>query len=111
MLQSDPVSMKRIGDNVTNNDPGRETDWLKLKAKAVMKTAVYLKFSQNPNLLTELKSTTGQFVEANKHDSNWGVGLALQNVKTLDPDQWKGENWLGNILTDIREQCINGEVK
>ena len=62
MLQSDPVTMKRMGDKVSSCDPVREKEWLKHRAKTVMKTAVYLKFSQNQNLLNELKATTGKFV-------------------------------------------------
>ena len=102
MLQSDPVTMKRIEDKPSSCDPVREKEWLKHREKTV-----YLKFSQNQNLLNELKETTGKFVEASQHDSTRGIELALNNTKTLDTEQWRGENWLGNILTDIRQKYIH----
>ena len=66
--------MKRIGDKVSSCDPVREKEWLKHRAKTVMKTAVYLKFSQNQNLLNELKETTGNLWKQSQHNLTWGIG-------------------------------------
>ena len=110
MLQSDPVMMKRIGDRLTHSDPTREKEWLKHRAKSVMKAAVHLKFSQNHNLRNALKQTLENFVEANPHDSIWGIGLSLNNTKLLDREEWKGENWLGDILTDMRDKFLSEEA-
>ena len=54
MLKMDPVAMKRIGDKVAQNDPERKKQWHVHKSRNIMKTAVYLKFSQNPGLLAEI---------------------------------------------------------
>ena len=43
------------------------------------------------------------FVEASPIDKIWGVGLAENNDLILDPKNWKGLNYLGEIVTDIRK--------
>lgn len=68
----------------------------------IMKECVEEKFNQNPRLLNELlKWKGGEFVEASPRDRRWGIGFsedkALQNK-----DKW-GMNWLGKILTEIRD--------
>ena len=104
MLQSDPVAMKRIGDRVAKTDVKRKDEWYQKKAKNVMKTAVFLKFSKNPKLLNHFKTTTETFVEANPHDTVWGAGIKLHDDKILDPTSWQGTNWLGDILTTLRDK-------
>ena len=104
MLQSDPVAMKRIGDRVAKTDVKHKDEWYQKKAKNVMKTAVFLKFSKNPTLLNHFKTTTETFVEANPHDTVWGAGVKLHDDKILDPTSWQGTNWLGDILTTLRDK-------
>ena len=104
MLQSDPMLMKKIGDKVANSDSTKKQQWQAHQAKNLMKTAAYLKFSQNPSLMKELKSKTGKFAEANQYDLTWGTGIALKDDKILDPTRWTGSNWLGEILTELRDK-------
>ena len=104
MLQSDPVDMKKIARDIAAKDPNREDKWQQQQARKVMKTAVHLKFTQNSVLLEELKKTTEAFVEANRYDSVWGAGLPITDKKVLDPNNWKGKNWLGEILTQVRSE-------
>ena len=104
MLHTDPVMMKKIGDKVMNNDVNRKHTWLSHQTKNKMKTAIYLKFSQNPSLMKHLKEAQGKLSEANPHDSIWGTGIALKDDRILDPSNWTGTNWLGDILTDLKEK-------
>ena len=103
MLQMDPVEMKRISAKVVSQNAEREKIWLESKAKQVMRTAVYLKFSQNSALRHALLKTTESFVEANQYDNFWGVGLAITDKAVLNSAEWKGTNWLGAILTEVRD--------
>ena len=104
MLQLDPVAMKKIGKNVASHDPKREKQWLEQQARKVMKTAVNQKFKQNSFLNSEIKKTTETFVEANQYDQNWGVGLPISDKRVLNPAEWRGSNWLGQILTEVRAE-------
>jgi predicted NAD-dependent protein-ADP-ribosyltransferase YbiA (DUF1768 family) len=36
----------------------------------------------------------------------WGIGLTLGNKKTLPRTAWKGQNLLGELLTELRVQLM-----
>lgn len=66
-----------------------------------------LKFTQNPNLMEALKSTAGTtLVEASPFDCRWGVGLSKDDPRINDRRQWRGANWLGECLTQLREDLF-----
>ena len=48
-------------------------------------------------------------VEASPRDCRWGIGLGKDNDKALSRDTWRGKNWLGNILTEVREELMKAE--
>ena len=102
LLQTDPVEMKKIGDRVLKSNQDEQTRWYNTQARDVMKNAVRLKFQQNPVLCDVLKNSTGQFIEANRYDSTWGVGLSLKDDKIWTENTWKGTNWLGQILDELK---------
>ena len=63
------------------------------------------KFSQNPGLLEQLLATKGTvLVEASPYDRLWGIGLAEGDPGSLCRETWQGRNWLGEVLTNVREQ-------
>ncbi len=63
----------------------------------------YLKFSQHADLLHRLLATEHKILaEASPDDRIWGVGLAAENDAILEPDNWTGQNLLGNILMSVR---------
>ena len=62
------------------------------------------KFTQNEELLTALRATRGTtLVEASPDDRIWGVGLAEEDPRIRNRRTWRGTNWLGEILTHLRE--------
>lgn len=67
----------------------------------IMKECVDMKFKQNPELLTELRKWGGIFVEASPGDFRWGIGFSEDNAMK-NKSKW-GLNWLGKILTYIRD--------
>ena len=70
-----------------------------------MKTAVKEKFIQNEYLLQEILSTDNlEFVEASPYDTVWGVGLTEDDPLILNKKNWKGQNLLGIILTEVRNE-------
>lgn len=48
-------------------------------------------------------------VEASPYDRIWGIGLAASNPKALDRKMWRGTNWLGQALTEVREEIVKDE--
>lgn len=90
---------KNFGRQVKNFD---ETIWNANKIKIVY-MANNLKFSQNIALKEKLMNTTGKLiVEASPVDKIWGIGLAEDNPDIYDKSKWEGENLLGKILTQLR---------
>ena len=67
------------------------------------------KFSQNEHLLNALLSTDGTtIVEASPEDHIWGIGLAEGHPGCYSRHTWQGQNWLGEVLTNVREHLKAG---
>lgn len=66
-----------------------------------------MKFTQNPKALNLLLRTAGTtLVEASPFDQVWGIGLAADDPRALSRRTWRGTNWLGEVLTDIRDTLL-----
>jgi ribA/ribD-fused uncharacterized protein len=46
-------------------------------------------------------------VEASPVDAIWGIGLAADDPKVMQPELWPGENLLGFALMVVRERLRN----
>jgi len=95
-----PRAQKAIGRKVKGFDPAV---W-----DAVCRGIVYAgnlaRFSQDAETRQTLLSTGDRtIVEASPTDRIWGIGLAQDDPKALDPAQWRGTNWLGVALMQVRE--------
>lgn len=65
------------------------------------------KFTQNKDFLELLISTKGNtIVEASPTDEIWGIGLSESDNKSKDIFDWRGTNWLGIVLTELREELL-----
>lgn len=53
------------------------------------------------------------FVEASPIDKIWGIGLGMEtDLKTLDNEKnWKGTNFLGKVLTDVRDYLVKNSFE
>jgi ribA/ribD-fused uncharacterized protein len=45
-------------------------------------------------------------VEACRFDKIWGIGLAATDPRAQDSAQWRGQNLLGQLLTELRDELI-----
>lgn len=95
----DPATQKRLGQQVQNFD---QATWDASKINIVY-DGNRAKFEQNEGARRQLKSTSGtMLVEANPRDWIWGAGLAIDDPRVNQPQEWRGENLLGRILTKVR---------
>ena len=77
--------------------------WQKV-AKDIVYKGNHAKFTQNEELLKELKRTGDTLlVEASPYDRIWGIGLGTDDSRRFDKKNWQGTNWLGEILTKLRD--------
>lgn len=101
MATNQPSKQKFIGRCVQNFD---KEVW-ELHARDYVAWGNFYKFIQNQDLLKVLKSTDGKLlVEASPDDTIWGVGLGVHDKRVDDPKNWQGTNWLGEVITGVRER-------
>lgn len=95
-----PREQKALGRRVENFD---EAVW-----DAVCRDIVYrgnlARFTQDESLAARLLATGEKtIVEASPRDTIWGIGLAADDPAAQDPAQWRGTNWLGIALMQVRD--------
>jgi predicted NAD-dependent protein-ADP-ribosyltransferase YbiA (DUF1768 family) len=57
----------------------------------------------SPYLSALLSSSFREGIEAADNDTVWGIGLGMNDPRKEDPRNWRGTNWLGEVLTKLRE--------
>jgi ribA/ribD-fused uncharacterized protein len=99
-----PKQMKILGRGIRGFD---KSHW-EIYAKEIVYDGNKAKFEQNRSLHDQLMATEGStLVEASPYDSIWGIGLSEKDPRALNRAEWLGTNWLGEILTKLREDLIN----
>lgn len=75
--------------------------------KQIVYNGCKAKFLQNENLLKYLLKTKGStLVEASPVDAIWGIGLTEKDPRAKSRHTWRGKNWLGEVLTQLRDDLI-----
>jgi len=101
MDESDPSKLKAIGRTIRNF---HGSTWDEHKYDIVYKGNL-LKFSQNERFKSILLGTGDAILcEASPFDKIWGIGMDTEHPKFNDPDYWEGENLLGKILMQVRDE-------
>jgi len=96
---SKPGAVKALGRRVQGFDEAR---WQAARYDIVVRGNL-AKFAQNEALRTFLLNTGERvLVEASPVDAIWGVGLAADDPRAEQPNQWQGLNLLGFALMDVR---------
>lgn len=94
-----PREQKELGRQVRNFD----RDKWNSHCKKFVYDGCMAKFKQNRQLMLELLDTGNtELVEASPNDTIWGIGLHQTDPLALDKSNWRGTNWLGEILTQVR---------
>ncbi len=101
----DPAVQQRLGQTVQGFD---QTLWDHWKIDIVYR-GNRAKFAQNDGALRQLRNTGGTLlVEANPRDWIWGNGRQIDDPLGHAPDNWRGTNLLGLVLTKIRDELCGG---
>ena len=107
MNTKNPKEQKQIGRNVKGF---KDDIWIKYCRKIVY-DANMAKFQQNPEMKKELMATGDtELCEASPYDKRWGIGLDAENPFAQDKSTWQGLNWLGESLTQVREDIKSGKI-
>lgn len=103
MRTTSPRTQKQLGRRVRGFV---QATW-DAQCRRHMRAAVGAKFRQNPTLRAALLATAGAtLVEASPRDRVWGIGLGASNPRAATRATWLGSNWLGQILTELREELL-----
>jgi ribA/ribD-fused uncharacterized protein len=100
MATTDPKEQKRLGQKIC----GFVRVVWNAKRESIMWKGLLAKFTQNQWCRKSLLSTgTKRLCEASIYDSFWGAGIGLIDWRLNYPEHWTGENQLGNMLEEIRD--------
>jgi len=103
MNSANPAEQKSIGRLVKGYNDAR---WHQ-DAKLVVYRGNAAKFLADVALWSALSRTYGTtLVEASLTDQIWGIGLAEGDPRSFSRDTWQGTNWLGKILTMVRNDLM-----
>lgn len=98
-----PSAAKLLGRNV----PNFNRDIWNAVARHGVFAGNMAKFTQNPAIIAELFKTAGTtLVEASPSVSIWGIGLEESDPRAADRATWRGTNWLGQTVTEVRDTIL-----
>jgi ribA/ribD-fused uncharacterized protein len=105
---TNPREQKALGRAVANFD---KRVW-EAVCRGVVYSANLARFSQDAELRKSLLETGERtIVEASPVDRIWGIGLATDDPRAQDPSQWRGRNWLGIALMQVRDALRRGNAR
>ena len=104
LLSSQPEAAMTIGKQVHMTK-----EWTTSTGKRIMKEGVRAKFN-NPPLKRQLLATRKQDItEATRHPI-WGIGLPITSDKLFNKHNWAGNNLMGLVLQEVREELTMNVV-
>lgn len=102
ILKTDDVAkIKAYGRKVKNYD---DTIWND-KRKEIVYQGLLAKFQQNKDLSNKLLATgEALLAECAVKDKIWGIGLSMKDERRFHPNEWQGQNLLGQCLMEVRSK-------
>ena len=94
-----PLQQKALGRQVRGFI---DATWHEVARRVVFRGNL-AKFSQDAGLRDMLFATGDRvLVEGSAKDRLWGVGIAWDDPAIEDQTNWRGSNWLGQVLVGVR---------
>jgi ribA/ribD-fused uncharacterized protein len=107
LASRDPGDQKMLGRTVRNFD---KAAWDGV-CRGIVYAGNLARFGQDEEMRRTLLATGDRtIVEASPTDRIWGIGLSQNNPRAQDPSQWRGTNWLGIALTQVRDTLAAREA-
>lgn len=104
MTAESPQEITYQLSDVPGESDANEPKWNDL-TKRLLYDINIVKFNQYPELAGRLLETKNAQLGAYIPDDNLlGIGISLDNVQSLNPVNWTGQNLLGKALMDIRQK-------
>ena len=98
--QKRPSVQKALGRKVKGFD---KKIWDEASRRVVY-TVNFAKFSSTPEMKIIILSTGDRkFVEASPTDAIWGIKRSIRDPLIHNPKNWRGTNWLGEVLDDVKD--------
>jgi len=120
LLFDDDIRAAQILDTTEPNEQNRlglkvkhfyAEEWRKM-TNVLMHKANFNKFTQNKNIEQELLSTTGTTIaQACPFRGDWCAGYYVTETNCQNRQTWTGNNKLGQILSNLREEITYKENK
>ena len=110
LITENPNECRKLGRMVKNYDE-KVWDACRVQVFYDLNKAKYIQDGYLRRLLLDPKYDNKIFVEASPIDKIWGVGLDEKDPLIDDERNWKGENNLGKIITQIRNELKENEEK
>ena len=102
MRTPDPEQCKILGREFFD---GFDAALWKKTRFVVVKRGIRAKFSQNPQMMEVLLATGNAILaECSPRDKDWGILLSTSDPEVQDITKWRGENLLGQVLMEVREE-------
>jgi ribA/ribD-fused uncharacterized protein len=75
------------------------------KKDDIMRLGIRTKFIQHPELRKQLQETGERMIgEADARNTYWGIGTSQTSEKSKHPEKWRGQNKIGKILMELRQE-------
>lgn len=99
---TDPQECKNLAR--VHFDNWDEFFWKRVRYTTV-KRGIKAKFVQNPEIRGILLDTGDKLLaECSPNDAIWGIKIGIDDERRFDITQWDGENLLGRILMEVRDE-------
>ena len=102
MQTADPQKCKNIARQPFSGFDSKLWD---RTSKTIVKRGVRAKFQQNEDILKILHNTGNELLaECSPRDEKWGIGIDISDPNRFDVSKWKGDNYLGRVLMEVRAE-------
>lgn len=98
---TNPAECKKLGRS--RQIPFDNKVWDENKER-IFKEVLIDKFKLEDLRKKMLETGKREFVEASPYDKIWGIGLRENHPDATNKSKWRGQNLLGKILTEIRDE-------
>ena len=99
-ITKEPIQMKILGESVKIQPAD---NW---EPNVTMNIALEAKFGQAPNLRNFLLQIGDRKIVEASMNYKWGCGQTLKSPNILNPTTWVGDNMMGKLLEEIREELM-----